>query len=159
MPHALGYAQDLAVPGHACGLVIAADKTTIPGGRSRPGVTRRAYRNFRAYPALKNGACARLLGQWLSSPARPSRASAGWAAVAGGGHPGRQGVGVSGWPLARAVARTGQLGVVSGVALDATLARRLQLGDPGGHLRRALAHFPVPAAAERIVASPAWTPG
>ena len=78
MPHALGYAQDLAVPGHACGLVIAADKTTIPGGRSRPGVTRRAYRNFRAYPALKNGACARLLGQWLSSPARPSRASAGW---------------------------------------------------------------------------------
>ena len=65
---------------------------------------------------------------------------------------GGMGVGVSSWQLARAVARTGQLGVVSGVALDATLARRLQLGDPGGHLRRALAHFPVPAAAERIVA-------
>lgn len=65
---------------------------------------------------------------------------------------GGMGVGVSGWPLARAVARTGQLGVVSGVALDATLARRLQLGDPGGHLRRALAHFPGRAAAERIVA-------
>ena len=62
------------------------------------------------------------------------------------------GVGVSSWQLARAVARTGQLGVVSGVALDATLARRLQLGDPGGHLRRALAHFPGRAAAERIVA-------
>ena len=74
----------------------------------------------------------------------------------GGGRPaviqGGMGVGVSGWPLARAVARTGQLGVVSGVALDATLARRLQLGDPGGHLRRALAHFPGRAAAERIVA-------
>jgi len=76
--------------------------------------------------------------------------------VSGRGRPaviqGGMGVGVSGWPLARAVARTGQLGVVSGVALDATLARRLQLGDPGGHLRRALAHFPGPAAAERIVA-------
>src|SRR5260370_22234953 len=62
VPHALGYAQDLAVPGHARGLVIAADKTIIPGGRSRPGVTRRAYRNFRAYPALKHRACARPLG-------------------------------------------------------------------------------------------------
>jgi NAD(P)H-dependent flavin oxidoreductase YrpB (nitropropane dioxygenase family) len=77
----------------------------------------------------------------------------------GSGMPGRglpvviqggMGVGVSGWRLARAVARTGQLGVVSGVALDAMLARRLQLGDPGGHLRRALARFPGPAA-ERIV--------
>lgn len=65
---------------------------------------------------------------------------------------GGMGVGVSGWQLARAVARTGELGVVSGVALDATLARRLQLGDPDGDLRRALAHFPGRAAAERIVA-------
>lgn len=65
---------------------------------------------------------------------------------------GGMGVGVSGWQLARAVAQTGQLGVVSGVALDATLARRLQLGDPGGDLRRALAYFPGRAAAERIVA-------
>ncbi|MDG4862734.1 hypothetical protein P8605_31820, partial [Streptomyces sp. T-3] len=45
---------------------------------------------------------------------------------------GGMGVGVSGWQLARAVSRTGQLGVVSGTALDAVLARRLQLGDPGG---------------------------
>jgi NAD(P)H-dependent flavin oxidoreductase YrpB (nitropropane dioxygenase family) len=64
---------------------------------------------------------------------------------------GGMGVGVSGWPLARAVAQTGQLGVVSGVALDAVLARRLQLGDPGGHLREALAHFPAPGTAERIL--------
>ena len=56
MPHALGYAQDLAVPGNARGLVITAGKTIIPGGRGRPGVTRRAYRNFRANPALKDGA-------------------------------------------------------------------------------------------------------
>jgi NAD(P)H-dependent flavin oxidoreductase YrpB (nitropropane dioxygenase family) len=64
---------------------------------------------------------------------------------------GGMGVGVSGWRLARAVSRTGQLGVVSGVALDITLARRLQLGDPGGHLRRALARFPAPGIAERVL--------
>lgn len=65
---------------------------------------------------------------------------------------GGMGVGVSGWRLARAVAATGQLGVVSGVALDTLMARRLQLGDPGGEVRRALARFPFPSVAERIVA-------
>src|ERR1035441_1196600 len=55
---------------------------------------------------------------------------------------GGMGVGVSGWPLARAISLAGQLGVVSGTALAVVLARRLQLGDPGGELRRALAHFP-----------------
>ncbi|MFL1380039.1 MULTISPECIES: nitronate monooxygenase [unclassified Nocardiopsis] len=65
---------------------------------------------------------------------------------------GGMGVGVSGWRLARAVARTGQLGVVSGVALDAQLARRLQRGDPGGHMRRALAHFPDQEVVARILA-------
>ncbi|WP_430782126.1 nitronate monooxygenase [Actinoplanes sp. G11-F43] len=63
---------------------------------------------------------------------------------------GGMGVGVSSWRLANAVARTGQLGVVSGVALDVMLARRLQQGDPGGHVRRALAAFPVPAVAREI---------
>ena len=63
---------------------------------------------------------------------------------------GGMGVAVSSWPLARAVARTGQLGVVSGTALDVVLARRLQDGDPGGHLRRALDRFPVRAIAERV---------
>ncbi|MEV4481348.1 nitronate monooxygenase [Micromonospora coxensis] len=61
------------------------------------------------------------------------------------------GVGVSGWRLAQAVARTGQLGVVSGVALDALLARRLQDGDPDGQVRRALAHFPDPALVDRTL--------
>jgi nitronate monooxygenase len=61
------------------------------------------------------------------------------------------GVAVSGWRLARAVSRAGQLGVVSGTGLDAVLVRRLQLGDPGGHVRRALDFFPVREAAERIV--------
>jgi nitronate monooxygenase len=60
------------------------------------------------------------------------------------------GAGVSDWRLARAVSALGQLGVVSGTALDVILARRLQAGDPGGHVRRALDHFPVPAIAEWI---------
>jgi NAD(P)H-dependent flavin oxidoreductase YrpB (nitropropane dioxygenase family) len=64
---------------------------------------------------------------------------------------GGMGVAVSSWPLARAVAVTGQLGVVSGTALDAVLARRLQDGDPGGHARAALAAFPVPDVAERVL--------
>lgn len=61
------------------------------------------------------------------------------------------GVGVSGWRLSRAVSLTGQLGVVSGVALDTLLARRLQLGDPEGHIRRALASFPYPEVSEQIL--------
>ncbi len=61
------------------------------------------------------------------------------------------GAGVSSWTLANAVARTGQLGVVSGTALDLILARRLQVGDPGGHVRRALSHFPIPGVAQRIL--------
>ncbi len=64
---------------------------------------------------------------------------------------GGMGVGVSHWRLARAVASTGQLGVVSGTALDQLFVRRLQDGDPGGHLRRALRHFPDRALAERLV--------
>lgn len=64
---------------------------------------------------------------------------------------GGMGVAVSGWRLARAVGELGQLGVVSGTALDVVHARRLGDGDPGGHLRRAYAAFPVPAIAERVL--------
>jgi nitronate monooxygenase len=60
------------------------------------------------------------------------------------------GVGVSNWRLARAVSKLGQLGVVSGTLLDQVLARRLQDGDPGGHMRKALDHFPFQRMAERI---------
>ncbi|HVX65212.1 MAG TPA: nitronate monooxygenase [Bryobacteraceae bacterium] len=63
---------------------------------------------------------------------------------------GGMGAGVSNWRLARAVSRLGQLGVVSGVALDQIFARRLQDGDPGGHMRRGLDRFPFPEMAERI---------
>ena len=61
------------------------------------------------------------------------------------------GVGISGWQLANAVAGLGELGVVSGTALDAVCVRRLQLGDPGGHVRRALGKFPVPEMADKIL--------
>ncbi len=64
---------------------------------------------------------------------------------------GGMGVGVSSWRLARAVGSTGHLGVISGVALDALLARRLQLGDPDGTVREALAQMPLPDVAERIL--------
>jgi len=63
---------------------------------------------------------------------------------------GGMGAGVSSWRLARAVSGLGQLGVVSGTALDAILARRLQDGDPGGHMRRGLDHFPFHKMAENV---------
>lgn len=67
---------------------------------------------------------------------------------------GGMGIAVSNWQLASAVARAGQLGVVSGTALDTVLVRRLQDGDPGEHVRRALAYFPLADAAQSLLA--AW---
>lgn len=64
---------------------------------------------------------------------------------------GGMGAGVSDWRLANAVSQQGQLGVVSGTALDTILVRRLQDGDSGGHMRRAMAHFPIPEAVERTL--------
>ncbi len=64
---------------------------------------------------------------------------------------GGMGVAVSSFKLARSVSRQGQLGVVSGTALDIVLARRLQRGDPDGHARRALGRFPDPALAARVL--------
>lgn len=61
------------------------------------------------------------------------------------------GVAVSSWPLARAVSSAGQLGVVSGTALAVVFARRLQMGDPGGEMRQALARFPYPQMAARVL--------
>ncbi len=63
---------------------------------------------------------------------------------------GGMGVGVSNWRLANAVSRLGQLGVVSGTALDQVFVRRLADGDPGGHMRRGLDAFPFPEMARRI---------
>jgi nitronate monooxygenase len=63
---------------------------------------------------------------------------------------GGMGVAVSSWRLARAVSLRGQLGVVSGTGIDTVVTRRLQLGDPGGDLRRAFEAFPVREIAMRI---------
>lgn len=64
---------------------------------------------------------------------------------------GGMGVAVSGWHLAQVVSSLGQLGVVSGTALGVVLARRLQMGDPGGEMRRALSQFPFPEMAARVL--------
>ncbi len=65
---------------------------------------------------------------------------------------GGMGVAISGWRLARAVAaHRGCMGVVSGTALDSVVARRLQDGDTGGHLRRAIEAFPDQGVAGRIL--------
>ncbi len=60
------------------------------------------------------------------------------------------GVGVSNWRLANAVSKLGQLGVVSGTALDSLFVRRLVDGDEGGYMRRGLEAFPFPDMARRI---------
>ena len=63
---------------------------------------------------------------------------------------GGMGVGVSNWRLAQAVSKLGQLGVVSGTALDSLFVRRLADGDQGGYMRRGLDAFPFPDMARRI---------
>ena len=64
---------------------------------------------------------------------------------------GGMGVGISGWRLASAVASNGGLGVIAGIGLDEVMIRRLQLGDLGGHIRRALEQFPLKDVAEKIL--------
>ena len=68
------------------------------------------------------------------------------------------GVGVSNWRLAQTVSKLGQLGVVSGTALDSLFVRRLADGDLGGYMRRGLDAFPFPDMAKRIWAE-YFTPG
>jgi nitronate monooxygenase len=63
---------------------------------------------------------------------------------------GGMGAGVSNWKLAREVAINGQIGVVSGVAIDVVFARRLQDGDLDGQMRRALQAFPFKDIADKI---------
>jgi nitronate monooxygenase len=63
---------------------------------------------------------------------------------------GGMGVGVSNWRLAQAVSKLGQLGVVSGTALDQLFVRRLADGDDGGHMKRGLDAFPFQDMARRI---------
>lgn len=64
---------------------------------------------------------------------------------------GGMGVKISDWLLAKLVSQLGGLGTVSCVAAERVMARILQLGDPGGHFRRALEAFPFPEVAEKII--------
>ena len=64
---------------------------------------------------------------------------------------GGMGIGVSNWVLARAVAMHGQMGVVSGTCMDSLMVRRLQDGDLGGHVRRAIAAFPFPEIGSEVI--------
>ena len=55
------------------------------------------------------------------------------------------------WSLAREVSKMGELGVVSGTAIDTILVRELQDGDKDGSIRRALASFPDQDMVSRIM--------
>ena len=63
---------------------------------------------------------------------------------------GGMGIGVSDWIIARAVAMLGAVATVSGTAIQFVFVRRLQLGDPGGHMKRAVDTFPFQKMAQRI---------
>lgn len=64
---------------------------------------------------------------------------------------GGMGIAVSDWKLAKSVSQTGQLGVVSGTAINSVLVRRLQDGDVEGNTRRALKAFPSQEIANKIL--------
>lgn len=64
---------------------------------------------------------------------------------------GGMGVAVSNWKLARAVSLLGQLGVISGTVLDTVLVRRLQDGDIGGDMRRAIDRFPIAGVGDAVL--------
>ena len=64
---------------------------------------------------------------------------------------GGMGIAVSNWQLAKRVSKAGQLGVVSGTAIDNVFARRLQDGDKSGDTRRALSHFPNQEIVEKLL--------
>ena len=58
---------------------------------------------------------------------------------------------VSSWRLARELARAGELGIISGTAMDVVVIRWLNDGDPGNIYRNALAHFPDQGMAKRFI--------
>jgi len=64
---------------------------------------------------------------------------------------GGMGVAISWYKIAKIVSMLGGLGTVSGTAAERIMASVLSRGDPGGHFRRALKHFPFQDSAERII--------
>lgn len=64
---------------------------------------------------------------------------------------GGMGVYISTPSLAKRVSLLGGLGTVSGTATERIMVSMLARGDPGGHFRRALSHFPFQDSAQRII--------
>lgn len=64
---------------------------------------------------------------------------------------GGMGIAVSNYHLAKAVSVAGQLGVVSGTAIDAVMAMRLHYGDILGNVRRSLNNFPVKEIGQQMI--------
>lgn len=64
---------------------------------------------------------------------------------------GGMGIRISSWKLAREVSQRGELGVISGTAMDTILVRSLQTGDTDGAMRKALASFPDQDMVQRIM--------
>ncbi len=64
---------------------------------------------------------------------------------------GGMGIAISNYQLAKAVSMTGQLGVVSGTAIDAVMAMRLHYGDILGNVRRSLNNFPVKEIGQQVI--------
>jgi nitronate monooxygenase len=65
---------------------------------------------------------------------------------------GGMGIAISGWPLARAVAQLGQLGVVSGTAIDSVFVRRLQDNGVDETLQDVLNDFPDQVVVQDVLA-------
>lgn len=63
---------------------------------------------------------------------------------------GGMGIGVSSWRLARTVAQRGELGVISGTAIDSVVVRELQDGDPNDR-RRVLQTYPDEKIADHLL--------
>jgi len=115
-----------------------------------------------ALPATRAANSMRSTGASLAPQARPTvslrkgRAAVTMAATMEGRHmpkiiQGGMGVQVSSWKLARELARSGELGIISGTAMDVVVLRWLQDGDPGGLYRKALAAFPDQGMAQRFI--------
>jgi NAD(P)H-dependent flavin oxidoreductase YrpB (nitropropane dioxygenase family) len=60
------------------------------------------------------------------------------------------GIGVSSWQLARAVARRGEIGVISGTGIDSVVVRELQDGDPHDRVS-VLTDYPDAAITDEII--------
>jgi NAD(P)H-dependent flavin oxidoreductase YrpB (nitropropane dioxygenase family) len=81
----------------------------------------------------------------MTETASPPREPSPWL-IQGG-----MGIAISNWSLARAVSRAGQLGVVSGTAIDTVFVRRLQDHGVDSSLQAVLNRFPIQSVVEDAV--------